>query len=281
MAFLRWALQIGLLSQVFWLPGTAWADGTFHDRLAKTNEELALRPDDSALLLRVAQLYLEHEEWTKALEVTEKVEKSSPGEIGTKLVRGQAWLMAAQPEKAREELDLYLQERPEDPKVLILRGRCFDLLEQGDRSIADFRKALELTKEPGPDLYHEAAALLEKYGFRKEAIATLDVGISKLGPLPSLALLALQAEEKAGDIDAALTRIDAMQKAAPRPEPWMAKRAALLGRAHQQEASKAAWLELKSHLEALPSQEHSSNSMSQLLEETLTAIAAADPAAVK
>jgi hypothetical protein len=78
----------------------------------------------------------------------------------------------------------------------------------------------------------------------------------------------------AKDYDGALSRIDTMQKSAPRPEPWMAKRAELLADAGRVEESRAAWQALLTHLSTLPNLERGSHSMSILSEKAHLALAA-------
>ena len=72
--------------------------------------------------------------------------------------------------------------------------------------------------------------------------------------------------------DDVLKRIDAMQASAPRPEPWMAKRASILAQAGRADDAKAAWTALRDHLLALPNLERGSHAMSRLLEEAQAAL---------
>ena len=69
----------------------------------------------------------------------------------------------------------------------------------------------------------------------------LGQGIAKLGMIPSLALRAMDLEIATGQFESALSRIGVLQKTAPRPEPWMAKRAAVLTQAGQLAEARVAW----------------------------------------
>ena len=64
-----------------------------------------------------------------------------------------------------------------------------------------------------------------------EAVRVLEAGVKRLGPIPSLQLKILEVEVSAGRYDSALSRLDAMQRSGPRPEPWMEKRASILAQA--------------------------------------------------
>src|SRR6185295_16944792 len=95
-------------------------------------------------------------------------------------------------------------------------------LGQTEASLADYRAALLTAGPPEPDLVRETADELAALGRPDEAVEVLANGIEKLGPIPSLTLRAMDLEMATGRFDAALVRVDAMQKTAPRPEPWMA-----------------------------------------------------------
>jgi hypothetical protein len=65
-----------------------------------------------------------------------------------------------------------------------------------------------------------------------------------------------------------------MRQSAPRPEPWMARRASILAQAGRIEESRAAWQALVDHLSALPNLERGSHAMSTLMEQAKQALAA-------
>lgn len=98
--------------------------------------------------------------------------------------------------------------------------------------------------------------------------------MKRLGPIPSLQLKVLEVEVAAGRCDSALSRLDAMQRSAPRPEPWMEKRASILAQAGRPAESRAAWQALVSHLRSLPANERDSHAMARLAERARQALAA-------
>ena len=75
------------------------------------------------------------------------------------------------------------------------------------------------------------------------------------------------------NFEAALRRVEEARQGAPRPEPWMARRATVLAQAGRIEESRAAWKALAKHLESLPDQERTSHAMSRLAEEARQALA--------
>ena len=144
-------------------------------------------------------------------------------------------------------------------------------------SLADYRGALQAIGHPDPDVFLEVAETrsLQKHG--DEAMATIQRGIACQGNVPALVLKALELETAAGRYDAALARIDTMQKLMPRPEPMMAKRAALLAQAGRSDDSRRAWEALAKHLAALPNLERGSATLTALSKQAQTALATLNP----
>ena len=84
---------------------------------------------------------------------------------------------------------------------------------------------------------------------------------------------ALELELMLGRYDDALARVEVLQKSAPRPEPWIARRASVLAQAGRFNESKAAWQALITHIQALPNLERGSHSMQLLTEQAQQALA--------
>ncbi len=83
---------------------------------------------------------------------------------------------------------------------------------------------------------------------------------------------ALELEVVLGRYDAALTRVEVLQQTAPRPEPWMAKRASVLAQAGRIRESQAAWQALITHILALPNLERGAHAMQLIAEQAQQAL---------
>lgn len=254
------------------LAGPAFGHGGFHERLAQLAAALEKTPNDPALHFDLADVNGQHGDWQMSLLNLDRVEELAPGKFLTPLLRGQAWLIGGQPEKAKKALDPLLAAHPECARGWLLRARAVQRLGDSPGSLADYREALRRTTVPEPDLIQEAADALAAAGFAEEAVRVLAAGIEKLGPIPSLALRAMEVEIATKNFDAALTRVEALRKSAPRPEPWMARRASVLAQAGRIEESRAAWQALVAHLEALPNLERGSHAMSKLMQDARQAL---------
>ena len=255
-----------------WLPAPAWGHGPLHERIAALTAEVATRPDDAGLRYQLAEICYQHGDWDTALKHLVRVDGLAPGQFPTDLLRGRAALSAGKTDDAKAALDRFITAHPGNAQALYLRARAFERLGKNDECLNDYRAALAADKRPEPDVFQEVAVALAFRGHEEEALRVLDAGMAKLGVIPTLGLKAMEMEVSLKRYDAALLRLDAMQKAAPRPEPWMAKRAALLEQAGRIDESRAAWKSLVTHLSALPETERRSHAMSKLAEQSKLAL---------
>ena len=247
--------------------------GSFHERIDYLTKELEKTPSDPLLRFELANLHGLHGDVELALENLAKVDSVAPGKFPTDLIRGEAFLVVHNFAKAKDALDRQLASHPETTRAWILRARAEQELGQQEASLADYREALKRARSPEPDLVEELANALAAAGQHPEAIHVLSAGIERLGKIPSLILRAVDLDIEMKNFDAALGRIEQARQDAPRPEPWMARRAEVLAKSGRTEQSRAAWKELLARLESLPDHERSSNAMTQLSERARGALA--------
>jgi len=269
-ALVCWALAVARL------PDAAFGHGALHERIAELSVALVRQPDDAGLHFQLAELNCQHGDWVAALSSLARVDQLAPGRFPSDLVRGRAALGAGQVPEAKAALDRFLAAHPGHAQALVLRARAFERLGKNEPCLADYRAALAASAQPEPDLFQEIAVALAFRGREGEAVRVLSAGIDRLGAVPSLVLKAMDLEIATKQFDAALSRVDAMQKSAPRPEPWMARRASVLAQAGRIEESRAAWQALVEHLTALPNLERGSHAMSKLAEDARQALSALD-----
>lgn len=255
------------------LIGLAFGHGGYHERLAYLTEEVKKNPSDPRLHFELGDLLGQHGDLKLSLDNLDRVDALASGKFQTDLLRGQALLVAGQPAKAKEALDRQIASQPECVPARLLRARASQRIGEGAASLADYRDVWSRTPLPEPDLVQEVADALAAQGCQTEAAQVLAQGIEKLGRIPSLVLRAMDLEIASKNFDAALGRVEAMCQSAPRPEPWMARRASILAQAGRIEESSAAWNALVKHLAELPNQERGSHAMSKLMEEARHALA--------
>ena len=241
----------------------ALAHGDLSDRIDALTKRIGSEPENALLLLQRAELSRQHGDWKAALSDCHRARKLDPN-IKADLLQGRTQLESGNPKAALPLLESHLRLQPDDISALVFHGQALSQLDRHAEAAADFREALRQSGEPDPDLWQHTANALVAQGSMKEALQVLSDAIGKMGAVPSLVLRAMELEIAIKDFDAALRRVDVMQKSAPRPEPWMARRATILGQAGRTEESKAAWQALVDHLNALPNKQRSAHAMSKL-----------------
>lgn len=270
---LRIAPVVLLAGLIVFQAAPVFGHGSFHERIDYLAKELEKTPSDPVLRFELANLHGLHGDTELALENLATVDSVAPGKFPTDLIRGEAFLVVHNSAKAKDALDRQLASHPETTRAWILRARAEQELGQQEASLADYREALKRTRSPEPDLIEEVANALATAGKKEEAAQVLTAGIEKLGKIPSLTLRAVDLDIEMKNFDAALRRIEQARQQAPRPEPWMARRAEVLTRAGRIVESRRAWKDLLVRLDSLPDHERSSHAMTQLSEKARDALA--------
>lgn len=253
--------------------GVAYAHGDLHERISQITEQLRESPS-AGLFFKRGRLHLEHGEAEAALEDFREVDRLAPGAFETDMPRAEALMLLGKYSAALDVLNHCLDCDPSASRCLVLRARVFGRLGEPDSAIDDFRKALSLVPQPEPDLLLEVSRALSENKQTTAALEILDQGTARLGPLPSLVNAAIEIDFGNGNVDGALRRIDVAQAAAPRPEPWMARRASVLARAGRIAESRTAWQSLLDYISSLPPAERDSHAMCSRVREAREALAA-------
>jgi tetratricopeptide (TPR) repeat protein len=250
----------------------ASAHGTHSSLMTKVDARLAENPEDGRLWYQRAILQFEHEDYAAAAVDFAKVEQFAPGEYAVLWWQGRIFEAEGKLTEGKAALDLYLEKVPNHGEALASRARIQMKLGENAAALDDFRSALKHCPCAGLDLIVEVATALASHDSTDEAVATLETGLQRIGPIPSLQLKLLEVEENAGRFDSALARIESFQKSAARPEPWMQKRASLLSKACRFPQSRAAWAALIAHLNGLPADQRDSHAMVMMAEQAQQAL---------
>ena len=253
----------------------AFAHGDLHERITALAAQITAAPSAAPLYLQRAELSRQHADWQAALADCDKAQLLDPATDGA-LLRGRILLESGRPLDALLVLDGYVGRHPQHTQAWACRARTLAMLGRHAEAIAGFREALQRSPQPEPDLYVECAAALTAQGNAKAAVQVLDEGLAKLGAIPSLALRAIDIDLAMQNFEAALVRVELIRQHAPRPEPWMAKRASVLAQAGRLQDSHAAWQALVAHLAKLPEPERRSHAMSKLMAQARQALASLD-----
>ncbi len=250
----------------------AFGHGALHERIAELTGEILKNPADALLRFELAYVCFQHGDWPETLKQLDEIERIAPGQLPTPLLRGQALVAGGRMQAGRLQLDTFITSHPDHPAALVARARALSELGEDDACLADYRRALEKAPHPEADLYLETAEALAKRRRVDEAVSVLHGGVAKLGTAPSLLLAAIHLEIATNRFEEALAHVEAMRQSAPRPEPWMAKRATVLGHAGRSAEASAAWHDLLLHLASLPPLERGSAQMGLLAQQAQRAL---------
>jgi predicted Zn-dependent protease len=234
-------LPLRLLAVLLLAPIVVWGHGDLHESIAVLDREILARPGEAVLYLQRGELHRKHEDWLKAAADYDRAAALDPALAAVDLARGALGVEARRPEAAREALDRFIGKRPDDPAGYAARARLSCHEKQPAAAGEDFARAIALSPEPAPELFLDHAAALRDAGRAADAVAILDAGIAKRGPLVTLAIMALDLETTLGRTDAALRRVDALIAAAPRKEGWLHRRGDILEKAGRAAEARAAY----------------------------------------
>ena len=242
------------------------AHGDLHERIMAASRKIEEEPLDAQRYARRADLERQHENWPAAMKDYDRARELDPT-IRLDFERGRTLLEAGRAEDALPLLESALRSTPDDLQVLRIHARALSRLGRREEAASEFRSTFTRTPVQDPELVVETAESLVVLGLQEEAIGVLLEGIAKIGAHPALVLRSLDLAISSRDFDTALQQVEVMRQGAPRPEPWLARRAGILAQAGRIEESRAAWQMLIDHLTALPNLDRGSVSNRQLMED--------------
>jgi tetratricopeptide (TPR) repeat protein len=202
-------------------------------QIARVTARLAADPGNASLLLRRAELHRQHRDWDRSLADLIRAEAADPSNDDVTFARGRLFRDAGWPRAALLVLAPYLAAHPDHGPAHLVRARALVDVGRFADAVSAYDDAVTHLPVRQPDHYVERARAARRAGGEHLAAAVrgLDAGMDDLGPIVTLELLAIETEVELGRHDAALARIDARLRRAPRPESWLVRRAEVLERA--------------------------------------------------
>jgi tetratricopeptide (TPR) repeat protein len=221
--FALWALAAVYSSLL-----SASAQADLPDPIEQLSAELKTKPNDALLWYKRGELYREHREYAHALADYAQAEQIEPYLELIYLSRGRVFYESGRFPDAYRALTQFLQMAPGHPEALVFRARTRIALGQANAAELDFAEALAHTTKPAPELFLERASNLSKLGKVGPALAVLEDGIARFGPLAALDDAALTIEQRAKRWPQAQRRIEAMLVRSQNKEPLLARKAQIL-----------------------------------------------------
>jgi tetratricopeptide (TPR) repeat protein len=228
--------------------GTSW-------EIRQLDARLAGDPGSAPLHLKRGEAYRARGDWRSAQLDYEAARRLAPGLAAVDLAEGWMWVDAGRPAQAEAVLDTFLARDPSHPTARSLRARARTALGRPLEAADDLTNAIEAAGSGAdPEWYLDRAAALAAAGpsHRATAIAGLDEGRARLGPLLLLDLAALDLEVAGGDLRAALARLDRIAAGAPRREQWLVRRGEILERLGRPDEARLAYAAALTEIATLP-----------------------------
>jgi predicted negative regulator of RcsB-dependent stress response len=248
---------------LFALAMLAGVPASAHDdpehELVVLSAQIEAEPASAPLRLQRAELNRARRDWAAALADLQAASTLDPSMAAVDLALARLMLDSGDLPAARQAAERFALRSPRNVTGHLVRARI--LLASGDKSGAadEFTRAVDIDRERRgdasaiqPDDYLDRARALADTGRIDEAVEGLDEGIASLGGAVTLQLLAIELDEKRGNVDGALARVAALEAHANRKEAWMARRGDILAEAGRGEEAKAAYRNALETISALP-----------------------------
>ncbi len=176
------------------------------------------------------------------------------------------WFEAGNPKASELAVNRFLAKRPKHAKALVTRGRVRAQLSLGLAAVKDFTRAIELSPHPPPDYYLERGRALAsgREEYIDEAFRGLDDGITRLGPLAAIQILAIDLELERKQYDAALNRLEQIERQSKRKEKWLIRRGDILAQASRADESREAFRQALAAIESLPERHRKTKATKEL-----------------
>ena len=259
-------LAAGLIAVWIGNPGTALAHADIIERIMALNREIQESSPSAALYLKRGELHRLHRDWPAALADYQRARRIAPDNPNVNYYMGRMRLESGWPDLARSALNRFLAVRPNHADALLIRSRALAQLGKPHPAAADLTKAIALLDRPTPEVYLERAKMQATVGpdYVDEALAGLDEGIARLGPLVTLIQYAVSMEVARGQYDAALARIEALPVGVQSGPAWLARRGDILVEAGRLNEARVTYIVAKQAILDLPPARRQSRAMAAL-----------------
>ena len=225
-----------------------------HDELSEQVQAITVHiqrePNNPELYFQRGELLRADSHWRLAELDYLKVKKLDPKMDSADLGLGLVYLQMKKYKQAKQALDRFLLKQPDHAPALVARGHALSKLGNRTAAIEEYTRGLEL--HPDPEIYIERSQLLLEENRIQDALASLNQGMERLGPIVTMELYAVELELKLKHFDEALARVDKIADQSERKEMWFAKKGEILLLASRKDEARAMYLSAQQALQTLP-----------------------------
>jgi tetratricopeptide (TPR) repeat protein len=205
--------------------GLAFGHGDLDHQIAHVSADIKKSPKKMGLYLKRADLHRAHKDYAAALRDIAVAEAAGSGDAELFLLKGRTYYEAGKLKSSLESLNSSITADSENSLAYWYRALCLVDLGKRDAAEHDFKKALELTEIPGPELLIARVQNLSEAGRHAEALALVEGALNAGSRLLSYQILALDIECAMGDYAGAHERLDGLIRSAKLPETFYLRKA--------------------------------------------------------
>ena len=263
--FLRRLSRAACISVLLVLPlPSAHAHPPVSSQIDRVTAELT-GDHDATLLLQRAELLRIAEDWSAAEQDCREALRLKPDLHEVHLCLARVALGRGDAAVAAEEARTLLRHAQSADAHRALASALVTL---GDvaGAVAAQQRVVELADPLDPGDFLRLAELQTARGadHTDAALAALDAGMERLGPLAVLQSRAAEIARDAGRFDEALRRVDALLAVTPRKEAWTAERGRVLLAAGRTSEARAAFSDALAAIDRLPDHHRSTHAVRRL-----------------
>ncbi|MFT7676242.1 MAG: tetratricopeptide (TPR) repeat protein [Planctomycetota bacterium] len=235
-------------------PLAAAPDGELWAQIELVSKDLRKNPRRADLFLRRADLLRRFRQFPGALADVKQARRLDPALSAAGRIEGRILRDAGHTWRALRAYGEFLEHNPNVHGARLERAQLWASVNRLRSAVRDYDHVIAGDAKPSPDVFmaRHDLQLRQGPGLRSAALAGLETGLTKLGPIISLELPALQLETELGHYERALARIERIAKVLPRLDGWWLHRAEVLRAAGRQAEAQSAYRSALNKLAQVP-----------------------------
>ncbi len=240
----------------FLFTGMLWisAHGPEKESVDALTRAIRVDPGNARLYLRRAELLRHCRRFQDALDDVERCLLLDPEAVDAHLTEASTLHDMGEMEQALLAVDRSLGRTSNATSARVLRARILGRMRRHEEAVREYDSVLSALARPSPDLYLERLeAQAERFPRDDEkALAGLEQGMKKLGPIVALELPALDLEIRLQRFDPALARVERLRRIAPRCDQWLVNKGKVLASAGRSDEARRSFLDALALLQSAP-----------------------------
>jgi len=255
-----------------------FAHADLETRIEAVSRSLATAPTAN-LFMKRGNLHQQHGDWTSAQADYLKARELAPSLAEIDYYLGTLHLRSGNPEQAETFLRRFVAARPHLGHARFQLGRALVRQDRIKEGAALMGEALASLPAPKPEHYIERARALADASPHNEesAIASLDEGIARMGPVVALVEMAADLEAERGNYNAGISRIETLPAPLKTSPAWLLRKGELHWAAEDWAKARIAFESATRAIDRLPPRRKATAAFQQLRARLMLLLARSKP----